>query len=482
MEKRSGFPNGFLWGASTSSAQVEGGFDCDGRGLSIWDVKAPNSGNCTFHYASDFYHHYKDDIAMMAEMGFKAYRMSISWSRIMPTGEGEINQKGIDFYKDVFRECHKFGIEPVVTIFHFDLPLALKEKYDGWRSRKLIDLYVEYCRVLFENYKDDVKYWLTFNEQNMLIFFGAFDMIGGGKRFQTPNDLYNDAHRQLVAQAKAIQLCHEMCPNAKIGPAPNITTSYPKTCNPEDFIAAMNMDELRNYMYLDALVYGEYPKSVYKYFELNHVELDVQEGDFECMKNCHPDFIGFNCYGNDTTEHLDFYELDLVELANADNRNMSYLVKLMEKPGVGKSVDNEYRTVAKTDGHKYDPYCIRVTARCLTDRYHLPVIITENGYGRADVLEEDGSVHDDYRIEHLRETIQQMKLGIEEGADIFGYCPWSALDLVSTREGITKRYGFIYVDRDEDDENAKDAEMKRYRKDSFYWYKKVIATNGEDLD
>lgn len=482
MEKRTVFPSDFLWGASTSSAQVEGGFDCCGRGLSIWDVRKPNSGNCTFHYASDFYHHYKEDIAMMAEMGFKAYRMSISWSRIMPSGEGEVSQEGIAFYKDVFRECHKYGIEPIVTIFHFDLPLALKEKYNGWRSRNLIDLYVEYCRVLFENYKEDVKYWLTFNEQNMLIFFGAFDMIGGGKAMQTLNDLYNDAHRQLVAQAKAIHLCHEMCPDAKIGPAPNITTSYPKTCNPLDYIAAMNMDELRNYMYLDALVYGDYPKSVYKYFEMNHVVLDIEDGDFECMKTCHPDFIGFNCYGNDTTEYLDYYELDLSELMNADNRNLSYLAKLMEKPGVGRSVGNEYQTISSEDGHKYDPYCIRITARRLTDRYHLPVIITENGYGRADVLEEDGSVHDSYRIEHLRETIRQMKLGMEEGADIFGYCPWSALDLVSTREGITKRYGFIYVDRDEDDEKAKMAEMKRYRKDSFYWYKKVIASNGEALD
>ena len=477
-----GFPKDFLWGASSSSAQVEGGFDCDGRGLSIWDVKTPNPGTCSFHYASDFYHHYKEDIALMAEMGFKAYRMSISWSRILPTGEGEVNRAGIDFYKNVFAECHKYGIEPVVTIFHFDLPLALQEKYNGWRSRKLIDCYLNYCRILFENYKDDVKYWLTYNEQNMLIFFGAFDMIGGSKKFNAPNDLYNDAHRQLVAQAKAIQLCHEMCPNAKIGPAPNITTSYPASADPVDYIAAMNMDDLRNNFYLDALVFGEYPRSVYNYFELNGVELNVQPGDFEAMKACHPDFIGFNCYGNDTTQHLEYYKQDLSALANADNRNMSYLMALMDKPGVGRAVNNPHKPKAQTDGHQYDPYCIRVTARRLTDRYRLPLIITENGYGRPDTLEADGTVHDQYRIEHLRETIRQMKLGIEEGAMLFGYCPWSAIDLVSTREGITKRYGFVYVDRDEDDEKAKTAPMKRYRKDSFYWYKKVIASNGEDLD
>ena len=475
-----GFPSDFLWGASTSSAQVEGGFDEDGRGLSIWDVKPLNKGTCSFHYASDFYHHYKEDIALMAAMGFNAYRMSIPWSRILPTGEGEVNLKGIEFYKNVFNECHKYGIEPIVTIFHFDLPLALNEKYGGWSNRILIDKYVEYCRVLFENYKDDVKYWLTFNEQNMLIFFGAVDMTGVKTEVQSLNKLYNEAHIQLVAQAKAIHLCHEMCPNAKIGPAPNITTSYPASSSPQDYVAALNMDDLRNNFYLDALVFGRYPQSVYRYFELNDVHIDALEGDFECMETCHPDFIGFNCYGNDTTEFLEYYDLDLSDMLKADNRELSYLMKLMEKPGIGKSIANDKFMIGK-DGHRFDAYCIRVTARRLTERYHLPLIITENGYGRPDVLEKDGRIHDDYRIEHLKEMIKQMKLGIEEGAMLFGYCPWSAIDLVSTREGITKRYGFVYVERDEDDTKAKDAPMKRYRKDSFYWYKQVIATNGEDL-
>jgi len=481
MKKTNGFPDNFLWGGSTSSAQVEGAFDCDGRGLSIWDVKAANPGTCTFHYASDFYHHYKEDIALMAEMGFKVYRMSISWSRILPSGEGEINQKGLDFYKNVFKECHKYGIEPVVTIYHFDLPLALQEKYGSWNNRKMMDAYLKYCHILFENYKYDVNYWLTYNEQNMLIFFGAVDMIGGTKAMRSNNDLYNQAHIQLVAQAKAILLCHEICPHAKIGPAPNITTSYPKTSNPIDFIAAMNMDDLRNNFYLDALIFGEYPQSVINYFETNHISIDVHKGDFESMRSCHPDFIGFNCYGNDTTEYLAYYDIDFSELINADNRDLSYLMKLMDKPGIGRACQNEYLPKG-IDGHTYDPYCIRVTARRLTDRYHLPVLITENGYGRSDVLEADGSIHDDYRIEHLRETIKQMKIGIEEGANIMGYCPWSAIDLVSTREGITKRYGFIYVDRDEDDSKAKTSKMKRYRKDSFYWYQKVIETNGQALE
>lgn len=473
------FPDNFLWGASSSAAQVEGGWDCDGRGPSIWDVRKLNPGTCSFHYASDLYHHYKEDIALMAEMGFKAYRMSISWSRILPQGEGEVNEAGVAFYRSLFEECIKHGIEPIVTIYHFDLPLALQEKYGTWTDRRMGDAYVKYCRVLFDRFGDMIKYWLTYNEQNMLVFFGAADMMGAGVR--SLSERYNEAHCQNVAQAQAIRLCHEMCPCAKIGPAPNITTSYPASSSAVDYIAALNMDDLRNNFYLDPLVFGTYPKSVLKWLDHQGVTLDIQEGDMELMAECHPDFIGFNCYGNDTTEALGWVEQDLSILDRGDNRTMSYLKALMEKPGIGKAVDNPHRAVSEADGHMFDPWCIRVTARRLTDRYRLPVLITENGYGRPDTLEPDGSIHDDYRIEHLRETIRQMEIGIAEGADIMGYCPWSALDLVSTREGCTKRYGFIYVDRNEDDGQMKSASMKRYRKDSFYWYKRVIATNGADL-
>ena len=473
------FPEGFLWGASTSSAQVEGGWDCDGRGPSIWDVKELNPGTCSFHYASDFYHHYKEDIALMGEMGFKAFRMSISWSRVLPSGEGEVNEAGVQFYRDVFDECAKHGIEPIVTIYHFDLPLALQEKYGTWTDRRLCDAYVDYARLLFERFGDQVRYWLTYNEQNMLVFFNAGDMMGVGER--TLSQSYNEAHCQNVAQARVITLCHEMCPQAKIGPAPNITTSYPASSSAVDYIAALNMDDLRNNFYTDPLVFGTYPKSALAWLAHQGITLDIRDGDMEAMRDCHPDFIGFNCYGNDTTEALGWIEQDLSFLKNADNRAASYLKALMEKPGIGKGVDNPHRAVSEVDGHRFDPWCIRVTARRLTDRYRLPVLITENGYGRPDTLEEDGSVHDQYRIEHLRGMIEQMELGIEEGADIMGYCPWSALDLVSTREGCTKRYGFIYVDRTEDDDAMRDASMKRYRKDSFHWYKQVIASNGADL-
>lgn len=475
------FPKDFKWGASSSSAQFEGAFDVDGKGLTTWDYekKKINPGCCSFQYASDFYHHYKEDIALMAEMGFQMFRLSISWARVLPDGEGEVNEKGLAFYKDVFRECHKHGIEPLVTIYHFDLPAALAEKYNGWHSRRTAEAYVKYCKILFEHFKEDVHYWLTNNEYNVMIYYGAVDMLTG--KANNLNDLYNTGHTQLVAMAKAISLCHEMCPEAKIGPAPNLCACYPASSNARDVLAAMNMEDLRNNMWVDPLVFGEYPKSIQTYFDLNHIRLDIQEGDMEALKNCHPDFIGFNCYGTETIEYCDYYEIDWDAMVDGDNRDMSYLVKLTEKPGVGKAINNPYLETGM-DGHTFDPYCIRVTARKLTDRYHLPLIITENGYGRKDTLEEDGTIHDDYRIEHLKGMISEMGRGIEEGALLFGYCPWSAVDLVSSREGISKRYGFIYVDRDEDDEKAKTSPMKRYRKDSFYWYKKVIESNGKEVD
>lgn len=358
----------------------------------------------------------------MAEMGFKVYRMSISWNHILPDGEGGIDQRRIGFYRGVFHERHKYDIKPIVAIFHFDLPLALQQEYGGWNNRQVIDTYMNYCQILFKEYKDDVYYWLTHNEQNMLIFFGTVDMTGGTNQLQTGIDLHNQAHIQLITQAKAVKLCHEMCPNAKVGPTPNITTSYSKTCSPIDYIASLNVDNLRNNLYLDALVFGTYLTNAWKYFKDSQIILDIHDGDFKILREGHPDFTGFNYYGNDTTEYLEYYPLDMSDMMNTDNHEMSYLVKLMDKPGVGRASQGEYLPEGE-DGHAYDPYCIRVTARRLTDRYHLPLIITEDGYGRPDISEKDGTIHDSCHIEHLRETIRQMEIDIREGTNTFGYCP-----------------------------------------------------------
>lgn len=475
------FPDGFLWGSSASAPQCEGAYDADGKGLSIWDVRPVNPGNCGFRVTSDFYHHYAEDIALMGEMGLKAFRSSISWSRILPSGEGEVNQAGIDFYHRVFAECKKHGIKPVMTLVHYDIPLELKQKYGDWRNPAMCEAYLNYARVLFENFgPDEVPYWLTYNEYNATTFYGAIDMTGD-RSLHGPQELYDIAHRMMVMQAQAMKLCHELCPGAKVGPVPNITTSYPLTSAPEDYIAALNMDDLRNNMYLDPFVFGTYPKSVIRWLDHQGVKMNVLPGDMEALAEAHPDFIAFNCYGNDTVRALGWDDsIDLEDLAGQDNRQLSYLLALAQKPGIGETSLNEHFVPNPSDGSLYDPWCLRVTARRLTARYHLPLMVTECGTARHEVLE-DGTVHDQYRIEFLHDVFRQLEIGIEEGADIIGLCTWSAMDLVSTREGISKRYGFIYVDRDEDDEKASKSEMKRYRKDSFWWYKHVIETNGAEL-
>lgn len=472
------FPKEFLWGASTSSFQVEGGFDEGGKGLGTQDVVKPNPGRCDFHVASDFYHHYKEDIALMGELGLKAYRMSISWTRVFPNGDDEeVNMEGINFYKNVFRECRIYGIEPIVTIFHYDFPIHLNDAYGGWSNRDMIDIYARYAKTLFTHFKEDVTYWLTYNEQNMVAFFGAFDIIGDTKRVRSEKLNNDEIHNQLVAQAKAIHLCHELCPNAKIGPAPNITSCYPKDSDPINNLAALDFSTLRNWLYLDALCKGYYPRSIVQYWKDRACLPDIMEGDMELMKTCHPDYIAFNYYGGTTVEAFSNVDVDYTDVMDLRTDDITFLIKLMEKPGIGTSTLNPF---IKTNeyGMGLDPIGLRLTMRELTDRYHLPLMITENGCGAKDTLTPSGHVHDAYRIEYLARHIEQIKLAIMEGVELIGYCPWSAIDLISSREGCSKRYGFIYVNRDEFDL----LDMRRVRKDSFYWYHKVIQSNGEHLE
>lgn len=476
ITQNTSFPKHFLWGASTSSFQFEGGSALGNKGVSVQDLQQPNHGCCDFSVASDHYHHYKEDIALMAEMGFKAYRMSIAWSRILPDGF-HLNPKGISFYKNIFNECHRYHIEPIVTIFHFDIPQALIDLYGSWLDRRMIDAYVDYAKQLFKQYKEDVHYWLTFNEQNMLIFFGAVDIMGSNRTFHSDKELYQQAHHQLVAQAKAMILCHELCPTAKIGPVPNITCCYPKTCHPLDYIAAKRFCDLRNYFYLDALVKGQYPTTCLSYLQQQEAMFTWEAKDMDYLKNAHPDFIAFNYYGGATVEHWKKEDaLNLEQLKSMENHDISFLSILAQKPSIGKSVSNEY--IAKTSYNmNIDPIGLTATLIDLYDRYHLPLIITENGCGCVDELTPDGCIHDDYRIDYLRQHIWAVKAALDLNVDVFGYCPWSAIDLISTREGCRKRYGFVYVNRDDFD--VKD--LKRIRKDSFYWYQKVIQSNGSQL-
>ncbi|WP_290140044.1 glycoside hydrolase family 1 protein [uncultured Dubosiella sp.] len=466
---RKPFPENFFWGASTSAYQVEGANLEDGKGPSCQDVKEVPEGTSDLTVCADHYHHMKEDVALMAEMGFKSYRFSIAWTRILPKGTGEINQKGIDFYNELIDECLKYGIEPIVTMFHFDMPAALDER-GSWGNPDSVQWFVDFARVLFENFGDRVKYWLTINEQNMLTLVGPVIgtlMIPEGCT-NVLKEVYQQNHHMLVAQAKAMVLCHRMLPEAKIGPAPNISLVYPATCKPEDVIAAQNFNAIRNWLYLDMAVYGIYNAIVWSYLEENDATPTFAPGDEEAMKNAHPDFIGFNYYNTATVEAAS--DEEVLADAVADQQSGSI------EAGMYKGFRNP-NLVTTEFGWEIDPVGFRATIREMDSRYHLPLLVTENGLGAYDTLTEDGKVHDPYRIEYLRQHITQIQEAITDGAQMLGYNPWSAIDLISTHEGMKKRYGFIYVDRDEFDLGT----LNRYRKDSFYWYKKVIASNGEDL-
>ncbi|WP_195618177.1 glycoside hydrolase family 1 protein [Clostridium paraputrificum] len=466
--KTKNFPENFLWGASTSAYQVEGAYNEDGRGLSVQDTKDVVPGTTDFKVASDHYHRYKEDIKLFAEMGFKAYRFSIAWTRIIPDGDGEVNPLGVKHYSDLIDECLKYNIEPIVTMYHFDLPDSL-DKIGGWGNKRTIAAFCKYAKVLFENYGNKVKYWLTINEQNMMVLHGAAIGTVKGKVSDVQKELYQQNHYMLLAQAKVMKMCHDMCPNGKIGPAPNISEVYPLTSRPEDFLAAQNLNAIRNWLYLDIAVYGKYNPLAWSYMEEKGIIPEIEEGDFEIFKAAKPDFIAFNYYNTSTVSE----SLITDEKVGPDDGDQQ--IELGER-GVYKA---EYNPNLRRTPFNWeiDPVGFRATLRSVYERYHLPVIITENGLGEYDDLNDDETVNDDYRIDYLREQIEQAKLAITDGVELFGFCPWSALDLVSTHSGFKKRYGFIYIDRDEFD--LKD--LKRIRKKSFYWYKDVINSNGEIL-
>lgn len=462
------FPKNFLWGASTSAYQVEGAWNEDGKGLSVIDMLDHPEDTSDFKVASDHYHRYKEDVKLFSELGLKAYRFSIAWSRIIPNGIGEVNQKGIEFYNNLIDELNKYNIEPIVTIYHFDLPYEL-EKNGGWNNRETIDAFVEYANVLFNHFGDKVKYWLTINEQNTMILHpGAIGIPKGGK-LPSKKELYQQNHHMLLAQAKVMSLCHKKCKNAKIGPALNITTMYGETCNPNDAIAAHNWETLRGWSFLDLAVYGRYNRLFWSYLEDRELEPLILEGDMEIIKNGKPDFIAMNYYSTAT-----------IAQSKGDNSDVSPRAGdqqiMLGEPGVYRAAENPYVDKSKY-GWVVDPVGLRMTLRKVSERYDLPILITENGYGDKDILEENDVINDDDRIDFIKKHLEQLKLAIADGVDILGYCPWSAIDVVSTHQGYGKRYGFIYVNRDEF--NLMD--LRRIKKKSFYWYKNLIETNGKNI-
>lgn len=476
------FPEGFLWGGATAANQLEGGYKEGGKGLSIADALTAGTHTTprritpvleegTYypnHEAIDFYHRYKEDIKLFAEMGFKVFRMSIAWSRIFPNGDDDVpNEEGLKFYDDVFAELKKYNIEPLVTISHYETPLNLAIKYNGWADRKLVDFYIRFCEVIFNRYKDTVKYWLTFNEINALTMpFGTFiagAIIPKETNLITNNEINNEQirfqalHHQFIASAKAVKLGHEINKDFKIGCMIAYMCSYPLTCNPEDVLLAQKKDNLNNFLCSDVQVRGYYPGFAKRYFAENNINIVMEENDEQILKEGCVDFYTFSYY--------------MSNCVSADANQ--------EKVGGNLSMGLKNPYLKASDwGWQIDPKGLRWSLNNIYNRYQIPIMVVENGIGAVDNIEEDGTINDSYRIDYLREHIKEMKEAIADGVELIGYTPWGCIDLVSAGTGeMKKRYGFIYVDRDNEGKGT----LKRIRKNSFYWYKKVIETNGEEL-
>ena len=465
------FPDNFLWGGATAANQFEGAYNEDGKGLSIQDVmpkgimgpvtEEPTSDNMKL-IGIDFYHRYKEDIKLFAEMGFKTFRMSIAWSRIFPNGdELEPNEKGLEFYDKVFDELAKYGIEPLVTLSHYETPLHLAKEYDGWTDRRLIGFFERYVRTVFTRYKDKVKYWLTFNEINSALhapFMSAGIMIP--KEKLSKQDLYQAMHHELVASALAVKIGHEINPEFKIGCMILGIPNYPLTPMPSDVLKAMATDR-ETLFFGDIHARGTYPKYMNRYFKENNIEIKFAEGDEEILKNT-VDFISFSYY------------MSSCATANPE--------KIKESAGnIIAGIPNPYLK-ASDWGWQIDPEGLRYILNFYYDRYQKPLFIVENGLGAIDELIEDENgnktVNDDYRIKYLNDHLVQVAEAIEDGVELMGYTTWGCIDLVSASTAeLKKRYGFIYVDRNDDGTGT----LERYKKKSFNWYKEVIATNGASL-
>lgn len=487
-----GFPKDFLWGGATAANQYEGGYLSGGKGLATADTitngdqkhprriiieledgtkkeinrfeDVPKGAKAIVdedvyypsHVATDFYHHYKEDIALMGEMGYKTFRMSINWSRIFPHGDDDQpNEEGLKFYDNIFDELNKYGIEPLVTLSHYETPVALTNKWNSWADRRTIDCFVRYATTCFERYKGKVKYWLTFNEINCIEFGG---WLAAGVPSKNPEVLAKATLHQLLASALTVKAAHEIDDNYKVGNMIGYSATYPYTCNPSDVLkqreGQRNVD-----FYSDVQARGYYPSSKLKQYEQAGIDFTLSDEDEAILKEGTVDFITFSYY--------------MSACVSADPE-----VIAGQSGNMLTGVSNPYLEASDWGWH-IDPVGLRIALNDFYTKYQLPLMVVENGLGAVDKVEEDGSIHDDYRINYLRSHIEAMNQAINvDGVDLIGYTPWGCIDLVSASTGeMEKRYGFIYVDYQDDGTG----DGKRIKKDSFDWYKKVIATNGEDL-
>ncbi len=480
--------NKFLWGGSISAAQAEGGWNEGGKSPVQVDYGDPGTTKdrrwihylnadgtrgkmrqfdhlpegakyeffddirYTNHTAIDFYHRYKEDIALLAEMGFTTFNTTVSWARIYPHGvEGGVNQEGVEFYRNVFKECRKYGMDPVITLYKYDEPVYFEETYGGWENREMIHQFVEFARVCFTEYKDLVNKWLTFNEVNILLHFDVKE----GKQVA-----FTQLHNQMVAAAKAVQVAHEIDPNIMVGTMVAGVCCYPYTCDPKDVLKSYEEFQDKFAYCADTMVRGYYPSYAKRMWKRDNVTLEISDEDKEDLMKGKADFLAFSYYMSTVvTTHND------VEVRS-------------DAAGAQNAIKNPYLE-ASAWGWQIDPIGYKYLLHVLEDRYQVPLFDVENGLGAFDKVEEDGTIHDDYRIDYLRGHIKSLMEAREEGVNIFGYTTWAPIDLVSFTTGqMDKRYGFIYVDMNDDGEG----DLHRIKKDSFYWYKKVIASDGKDLD
>lgn len=475
------FRKDFLWGGAIAANQAEGAWNEDGKGVSVPDLCTSGSKtnpkrftpqlepdtSYPSHEAIDFYHHYEEDIALFAEMGFKVFRTSINWTRIFPTGmESAPNEAGLAFYDCVFDCCKHHGIEPLVTISHYELPYALVEKYNGWANRELVNLYLNYCKTVFDRYRNKVKYWLTFNEINSgMAPFGALLSLGtlrgfSGSVYEMPDrpaERLQALHHQFIASALAVKYAHENYPHFRMGNMICFLTSYPLTCNPKDILLSQERMRKMNWYCSDVMVRGEYPAYAKKIWKQWGFQPVMEPGDEAILREGTVDFYTLSyymstCVGADSG------------IAKTDGNIIGGL-------------KNPYLTASEW-GWQIDPEGLRYTLNEIYDRYQIPIMVVENGLGANDEIQPDGSIQDGYRIDYLRHHIEAMAAAVEDGVDLMGYTPWGCIDLVSASTGeMAKRYGMIYVDKHDDGSGS----LARKRKKSFYWYQKVIATNGGDL-
>lgn len=472
-------PQDFLWGGAVAANQCEGAWQEGGKGVSLVDILPVNGdrilckkngayalaheGAYSYypsHEAIDFYHRYKEDIRLFAEMGFKVFRTSISWPRIFPAGdEAEPNEEGLQFYDALFDELERYGIQPLITLNHFDTPLGLVRKYGGWRSREVIACYLKYCETVLRRYRNRVKYWITFNEINMILHS---PFTAGGLVFQESDHAeqvkYQAAHHQLVASALATKMARDINPDFMIGCMLAAGDVYPYTCNPDDVFAAITKNR-EQYLFIDVQVRGEYPAYSKRLWDEKGISIVMEEEDLKILKRYTVDYVTFSYYAS--------------RCASADPE----LNKQLTGGNALETIKNPYLK-ASDWGWQIDPMGLRITMNTLYDRYQKPLFIVENGLGAIDEVDEHGEIEDDYRIDYLARHIEAMKEAVKDGVTLLGYTSWGCIDLVSASTGeMKKRYGYIYVDKDNDGNGT----LARKRKKSFEWYKRVIESNGENL-